>query len=83
MNFINQTTDQQPIGTSTAFRLPLNLLQTIDRWCEEHDVTRSQFFRHCIKERVKALELDQVAQAREEEQRQWSPELYDRLQRRR
>jgi hypothetical protein len=74
-------TDTQTIATSTAFRSPMQLLQTVDQWCGANDLTRSQFFRHCITERVKSLGL-QPPQASGEEH-QWSPELYDRLQRRR
>ena len=52
MNLINHSADVQ--ATSTAFRLPRQLLQTVDQWCVENDLTRSQFFRHCITERVKS-----------------------------
>lgn len=89
MNLNNQhLTDTQIIGTSAAFRLPKNLLETVDRWCGENDITRSQFIRHSINERVKCLGLAPLAQttppqASTSDQRQWSPELYDRLQRRR
>jgi hypothetical protein len=82
MNITTQTTDEH-IGTSTAFRLPTSLLQTVDHWCEEHDVTRSQFFRHCIAERVKSLGIggaQQQPQA-QEEARQWLPQLCHRSQR--
>jgi hypothetical protein len=85
MNLTTQiATENQPIGASTAFRLPKSLLQAVDQWCEAHDITRSQFFRHCITDRVKSLEPNQVTHApKEEQQQQWSPELYDRLRRRR
>ena len=71
------------IATSTAFRLPISLLQMVDRWCAKNDITRSQFVRHSITERVKTLGIECVEQKPEEEERRWSPELYDRLQRRR
>ena len=43
------------VSTSTAFRLPIRLLQVIDEWCDENDTTRSQFFRRSIMDRVKSL----------------------------
>jgi hypothetical protein len=80
--------------TSTAFRLPTALLQVIDRWCDENDVTRSQFFRLSITDRVKSLGIacptelkaDQLkspgvnsaTEVHEEEPQRWSPELYAR-----
>src|SRR5579863_5839511 len=83
--------------TSTAFRLPTKLLQTIDRWCGANDTTRSQFFRRSIMDRVKSLGIgcgaesnpdqlrspgvNSITEAPQEEPRQWSPELYARLQR--
>jgi hypothetical protein len=69
-----------PIATSTAFRLPIALLQTVDRWCAEHDITRSQFFRHCITDRIKSLGLD-TSVSQPQQQQAWEPELYDRLRR--
>lgn len=45
------------IATSTAFRLPTLLLNVVDNWCVENDLTRSQFFRHCITDRIKSLGL--------------------------
>jgi hypothetical protein len=81
MNFSNQVT----INTqaSTAFRLPTSLLQVIDTYCGRNDLTRSQFIRHCIADRIKSLGLISVAQPTANEMPKWSPELYDRLQRRR
>src|SRR5579863_9354765 len=85
--------------TSTAFRLPTRLLQMIDRWCGANVTTRSQFFRKSIMDRVKSLgigcggeskldelkssEVNFTTEVPKEEPRQWSPELYARLQRRR
>jgi hypothetical protein len=85
-----KTTDEK---ISTAFRLPNNLLQIIDRWCFENDFTRSQFFRHAITDKVKNLlqqqqqhQLQQQpqsynskVQARQQQPQQWSQESYDRL----
>jgi len=85
MNLNNQhLTDTQIIG-SAAFGLPTNLLKLVDQLCAEHDITRSQFFRHSITERIKSLGLVPLVQtpppqAPTSEQRQWE---YDRLQRRR
>jgi hypothetical protein len=61
MNLIEGgTTQQQNIAISTAFRLPTVMLEAVDRWCCTHDVTRSQFFRHCINDRIKSLGLDRA-----------------------
>ena len=60
------------IATSTAFRLPTFLLQTVDHWCATHDITRSQFFRHCITDRIKSLGLDASA-PQPQEQPSWAP----------
>ena len=49
-------------STSTAFRLPTRLLQVIDRWCDDNDTTRSQFFRRSIMDRVKLLGIGCVAE---------------------
>ena len=84
--------------TSTAFRLSTRLLQVIDRWCCANDTTRSQFFRRCITDRVKSLGIGCGAQSNpdqlkspgvnsateppKEDQLNWSPELYARLERR-
>jgi metal-responsive CopG/Arc/MetJ family transcriptional regulator len=109
-----------PPDRHTAFRLPKELLATIDAICDAQDLTRSQFFRRCLTERVKSLcqELDvqtssevqtssnvqapsnlqtvsnveaasnakiesNVQAPKSDGKRQWSPELYERLQRRR
>jgi hypothetical protein len=85
--------------TSTAFRLPTRLLRMIDKWCDDNDLTRSQFFRHCITDRVKSLGIatptelnaDQLQPpgvnsaiaTGKEKPRQWSPETYARFERRR
>ena len=68
------------IGTSTAFRLPTFILQTVDRWCATHDITRSQFIRHCITDRIKSLGLD-APTSQPQQHQTWEPELYDRLRR--
>jgi hypothetical protein len=76
---------QNPPDSSTAFRLPISLLQAVDQWCDQNDVTRSQFFRRCVVERIKSLNLEPVPQPQTpvEEGRKWSPECYERFQRRR
>lgn len=84
MHFPRQNSiDPSTIGRTTAFRMPRTLLKTVDSWCEQNDITRSQFFRHSIMDRVKALGIQSVVQEPRKEERQWSSELYDRLQRRR
>ena len=79
MTFVDQDLTNT-IATSTAFRLPTFLLQTVDNWCATHDITRSQFFRHCITDRIKSLGLDTSA-SQPQQQQSWAPELYDRLRR--
>ncbi len=79
MTFVNQDSTNT-IATSTAFRLPTVLLQTVDDWCVEHDITRSQFFSHCITDRIKSLGLETSMSPPQQEQT-WAPELYDRLRR--
>jgi hypothetical protein len=77
--------------TSTAFRLPTELLRIIDRWCDANDVTRSQFFRRSIMDRVNSLGIadqlnpsgvNSMAEHPTEEPRLWSPETYARFERR-
>ena len=76
-------------NSSTAFRLPKELLSTIDTICNDLDLTRSQLFRRSVTEYIKSLghernmqEPGNVAIPKQEE-RKWSAELYDRLERRR
>jgi len=100
MNSNNQLlTHSRPEITSTAFRLPRQLLQAIDKWCVENDITRSQFFRRSIIDLVKSLGIaipaelnsdqlktcgiNSVAELPKEESPRWSPETYQRLERRR
>jgi hypothetical protein len=37
-----------PADKLTAFRLPQPMLTTVDSFCQEQDLTRSQFYRRCI-----------------------------------
>jgi hypothetical protein len=83
--------------TSTAFRLPTKLLQVIDRWCDANDITRSQFFRRSIMDRVNSLGImgpaelntDQLnspgvnsaAELPKDETKRWSPGIYARFER--
>jgi hypothetical protein len=83
--------------TSTAFRLPTELLRVIDRWCDENDLTRSQFIRRCITDRIDSLGIanpaklnaDQLqpsgvnseSELPEKEPRRWSPEVRQRFER--
>ena len=77
-----------PPNSSTAFRLPKELLSTIDSLCNDLDLTRSQLFRRSVTEFIKSLGHER-AQAPsnvaipKQEERKWSAELYDRLERRR
>lgn len=82
-----------PPDVHVAFRLANSMLTAVDVLCDKLDVTRSQFIRKSIKEQIKALEQNDIAPAANEmspvtvdsddNKRTWSPELYDRLQRRR
>jgi metal-responsive CopG/Arc/MetJ family transcriptional regulator len=58
----------------TAFRLPTILLQTVDTICVREDLTRSQIFRRCITDYVKARGFEVALK----QERTWSPELYNR-----
>jgi len=79
MTFVDQDSTNA-IAISTAFRLPTVLLNTVDRWCATHDITKSQFFRHCITDRIKSLGLE-TSMSPPQYQQTWAPELYDRLRR--
>jgi hypothetical protein len=100
MNSNNQSlAPMQTEITSTAFRLPTRLLQVIDKWCDENDVTRSQFFRRSILDRANLLGIATPAESNadqlkssgvisamelpKEAPRQWSPEVRSWLERRR
>lgn len=48
----------EPVYSITAFRIPARMLFAIDGWCLQHDLSRSQFIRSCIRERLKALEVE-------------------------
>jgi hypothetical protein len=82
-----------PPDAHVAFRLANSMPATVDVLCDKLDITRSQFFRGLIRERIKALELDSgtpptdemnlPTTASNETKSSWSPELYDRMQRRR
>src|SRR6266478_479649 len=64
-------TEGRPIASAT-FRLPPSVLNTVDAWCDKNDISRSQFFRHAIVDRVKALVLTN------EPTQPWSQPLYKR-----
>ena len=53
---------------STAFRLPTALLETIDKWCVEHEITHSQFLRYSIADRVRWPRLASMALPNPEQQ---------------
>ena len=75
--------------SSIAFRLPKELLASIDLICNEFDLTRSQLFRRSVTEFIKTLGHERNAQPLsavpipKQEERKWSAELYHRLERRR
>jgi hypothetical protein len=89
LKLVNST----PPDVHVAFRLANSMLSTVDVLCDKLDVTRSQFIRKSIREQIKALEpadittpvheTNSVTVASNENKRDWSPELYERLQRRR
>ena len=74
-----------PPDTRTGFRLPKELLSTIDSICDQCDLTRSQVFRKSITQFIKSLDDERSGQTPnslpEDPQRTWLPEFYDRLQR--
>ncbi len=73
--------------TRAGFRLPRELLASIDAVCHELDLTRSQIFRKSVTQFIKSLgdQHDVQIPTRPEQKPTtgWSQELYDRLQRRR
>ena len=77
-----------PPDSSTAFRLPKELLASIDSICNDLDLTRSQLFRRSVTEFIKSLGHERNVQPSStvpipKPERKWSTELYDRLERRR
>lgn len=46
------------IDTVTAFRLPVMMLWAVDQWCTRNDVTRSQFLRRSVKDRLQSLGVE-------------------------
>jgi hypothetical protein len=79
-----------PPDSRTGFRLPQELLASIDAVCNEQDLTRSQVFRKCVTQFINCVGEDRnvrypgTAQtARVEQHSGWMPELYDRVQRKR
>jgi metal-responsive CopG/Arc/MetJ family transcriptional regulator len=74
-----------PPDSRTGFRLPRELLASIDAVCNEQDLTRSQVFRRSITQFIKSFADNHELKTNNVEegtQSSWSPELYDRLQRR-
>jgi hypothetical protein len=69
----------------TAFRLPKELLSSVDSICDRFDLTRSQVFRRSLTQFIKSLgdhhDLQTPPTVEERPTTGWSPELYDRLQR--
>ena len=59
--------------SSTAFRLPKQLLAKIDGICDELDCTRSQLFRRSIKEYISFHELDRETVWHHHQQQQEQP----------
>jgi metal-responsive CopG/Arc/MetJ family transcriptional regulator len=80
---------KEPPDSRTGFRLPRELLASIDAVCNEQDLTRSQVFRKCVTQFIKSVGDNRnvqnlgIAQMTQVEQHSgWMPELYDRLERR-
>jgi metal-responsive CopG/Arc/MetJ family transcriptional regulator len=79
-----------PPNSRTGFRLPRELLDSIDAVCSQQDLTRSQVFRKCVTQFINGVAENRNVQnpgaaqiAQVEQHTGWMPELYDRLQRRR
>lgn len=62
---------------STAFRLPEALLATVDSFCHQMDLTRSQLFRRSLTEYLKNRNIEITAEP-QGQKLQWSRDLYDR-----
>ena len=76
-----------PPDSRTGFRLSKELLSSINSICEKMDLSRSQLFRKSINQFIKSLgdqhDVQIPASVEERPTTGWSPELYDRLQRKR
>jgi len=48
--------------SSTAFRLSKGLLATIDAFCEQQDLTRSQLYRRSISEYLKRTDVEVITE---------------------
>jgi metal-responsive CopG/Arc/MetJ family transcriptional regulator len=53
-------TSNRAADAHTAFRLPQELLATIDNLCDQLDLTRSQLFRRCVMEYLKKRSHDRT-----------------------
>jgi hypothetical protein len=63
---------------SSAFRLPKGLLATIDAFCEQQDLTRSQFYRRSIMEYLKRQSVPMTTDVNgPEPQRTWPDDLFE------
>ena len=69
-----------------AFRLPKELLSSVDSICNRFDLTRSQIFRKSVTQFIKTFgdhhDVQTPPKVEERPTTGWSLELYDRLQRR-
>ena len=64
---------------NTAFRLPKMVLATVDKFCSQQDLTRSQLYRRSILEFLKNQQVDILEMAPPELRRTWSDHLYKRI----
>ena len=54
------THHQKSYGTFAAFRMPEQLREAVDAYCEQQDMTRSQFLRRSILNYLKQQNVDFV-----------------------
>ncbi len=64
---------------STAFRLPRGILATVDQYCSQQDLTRSQLYRRSVMEYLKNQQVDLSEPSPEEPKLTWSEALYKRV----
>jgi hypothetical protein len=78
------TGDRWKKNVMRSFRLSPALLESIQAECQTRKLSLSEYVRQASTVYIKHGRIAQEhAQKPQEEQQQWSPELYQRLQRRR
>jgi len=77
-----------PPDASTAFRLPKEMLETVDLLCRDFDVCRSQIFRRSLSAFIKSVQDQRGVQSPHNvpptnaPERKWGPDLLQRMEQR-